>query len=69
MGDFLNMSEEDVKLKIITPSIMAKGWSFDDISMEKMVKFTDGKINLSLVVKQNMPIICFTIIRRPLLLL
>ena len=25
---------------------MAKGWSFDDISMEKMVKFTDGKINL-----------------------
>lgn len=40
------MSEEDIKLKFITPSIMAKGWSFDDISMERAVKFTDGKINL-----------------------
>ena len=73
MGDFLNMSEEDIKLKFITPSIMDKGWGYDNISMEKMVKFTDGKINLRgnlfLVVKQNMPIICFTIIRLPLLLL
>jgi len=46
MGDFLNMSEEDIKLKFITPSIMDKGWGYDNISMEKMVKFTDGKINL-----------------------
>jgi len=42
MGDFLNMSEEDIKLKFITPSIMDKGWGYDNISMEKMVKFTDG---------------------------
>lgn len=42
----LNMTEEDIKLKFITPSIQAKGWSFDDISMEKKVQFTDGKINL-----------------------
>ncbi|WP_034566553.1 MULTISPECIES: EcoAI/FtnUII family type I restriction enzme subunit R [Capnocytophaga] len=40
------MSEEDIKLKFITPSIMDKGWGYDNISMEKMVKFTDGKINL-----------------------
>ena len=46
MNDFLNMSEEDIKLKFITPSIMDKGWGYDNISMEKMVKFTDGKINL-----------------------
>ena len=25
---------------------MDKGWGYDNISMEKMVKFTDGKINL-----------------------
>ena len=46
MNDFLNMSEEDIKLKVITPSIMDKGWGYDSISMERMVKFTDGKINL-----------------------
>ena len=46
MNDFLNMSEEDIKLKFITPSIMDKGWGYDNISMERMVKFTDGKINL-----------------------
>ena len=46
MDDMLLMSEEDIKLKYITPSILAKGWSFDDISMEKKVKLTDGKINL-----------------------
>lgn len=40
------MSEEDIKLKFITPKILSKGWSFDDISMEKKVKLTDGKINL-----------------------
>ncbi len=46
MDSMLNMSEEDIKLKFITPQIMAKGWSFDDISMEASVKLTDGKINL-----------------------
>lgn len=46
MNHLLSMSEEDIKLKRITPAIQAKGWSFGDISMEKAVKFTDGKINL-----------------------
>ena len=46
MENLYDMSEEDIKLKIITPSIMDKGWGYDNISMEKMVKFTDGKINL-----------------------
>ncbi len=41
-----NLSEEDIKLRFITPAIIAKGWSFEDISMEAMVKLTDGKINL-----------------------
>lgn len=40
------LSEEDIKLKYITPQICAKGWSLDDISMEYKVQFTDGKINL-----------------------
>ncbi len=40
------LSEEDIKLKYITPKICAKGWSLDDISMEYKVQFTDGKINL-----------------------
>ena len=46
MDNMLEMSEEDIKLKFITPQILSKGWSFDDISMEKQVKLTDGKINL-----------------------
>lgn len=46
MDSMLNMSEEDIKLKFITPQILSKGWSFDDISMEKKVKLTEGKINL-----------------------
>ena len=55
MDNMLNMSEEDVKLKFITPQIMAKGWSFDDISMEAKVKLTDGKMNLqgNLVVRSK----------------
>ncbi len=55
MDDMLNMSEEDIKLKFITPQIMAKGWSFDDISMEAKVKLTDGKMNLqgNLVVRSK----------------
>ena len=42
----LSLSEEDIKLRYITPSICDKGWSFSDISMEAKVKLTDGKINL-----------------------
>lgn len=40
------MSEEDIKLRYITPAILSKDWAFDDISMELQVKLTDGKINL-----------------------
>ena len=46
MEDILSLSEEDIKLRYITPSICNKGWSFNDISMEAKVKLTDGKINL-----------------------
>lgn len=38
-----NMSEEDIKLQYITPSITSK-WSMDKITME--TRITDGKINL-----------------------
>ena len=40
------LSEEDIKLRYITPAIMQKGWSVDDITMETKVKITDGKMNL-----------------------
>ena len=40
------MSEEDIKLNFITPSIVAKGWK-DKITMETAVKWTDGRINIS----------------------
>ena len=33
-------------MQFITPSIMGKGWQFDDITMETKVKLTDGKIVL-----------------------
>lgn len=46
MENVQNLSEEDIKLRYITPAITSKGWSFDNISMEKMVQFTDGQINL-----------------------
>ncbi|MDO5759507.1 MAG: DEAD/DEAH box helicase family protein [Bacteroidota bacterium] len=39
-------SEEDIKLRYITPSLTNKGWSVDDITMETGVQFTDGKITL-----------------------
>ena len=42
--DKKEMSEEDIKLNFITPSIQ-KGWK-DQITMETKVKVTDGKINL-----------------------
>ncbi|MBP5546587.1 MAG: DEAD/DEAH box helicase family protein [Bacteroidales bacterium] len=40
------LSEEDIKLRYITPAIQDKGWSVTDITMETKVKFTDGKVNL-----------------------
>ena len=40
------LSEEDIKLRYITPAITDQGWSVKDISMEAKVKLTDGKINL-----------------------
>lgn len=46
MIDILQLSEEDIKLRYITPSIIGKGWSVDNITMETKVKLTDGKINL-----------------------
>ena len=44
--DIHSLSEEDIKLRFITPAILSKDWSFEDISMEMQVKLTDGKINL-----------------------
>lgn len=46
MDNILALSEEDIKLRYITPSILQKGWSVEDITMETKVKLTDGKINL-----------------------
>lgn len=40
------LSEEDIKLRYITPAITSKGWAEDSIFMEQKVKFTDGKISL-----------------------
>ena len=42
----LSLSEEDTKLRFITPAIIQRGWSVEDITMETRVKITDGKINL-----------------------
>ncbi len=46
MDNILALSEEDIKLRYITPSILDKGWSVKDITMETKVKLTDGRINL-----------------------
>lgn len=43
---YQNLSEEDIKYQFITPAIEKAGWGKDNISMEKQVVFTDGKINL-----------------------
>ncbi len=40
----LKLSEEDIKLRYITPAILSKGWTVNEIKME--AKLTDGKINL-----------------------
>ena len=61
MDDIHSLSEEDIKLRYITPAILAKGWSVQDITMETKVKLTDGKINLRgnlvalLLLKPRMP--------------
>ena len=46
MDNIRTLSEEDIKLRYITPSVLEKGWSVEDITMETKVKLTDGKINL-----------------------
>ena len=46
MDDIYSLSEEDIKLRYITPAIVSKEWSVEDITMETKVKLTDGKINL-----------------------
>lgn len=46
MDDVYSLSEEDIKLRYITPAILNKEWSVEDITMETQVKLTDGKINL-----------------------
>lgn len=46
MNNLLELSEEDIKLRYITPAITNKGWSVEDITMETKVKLTDGQINL-----------------------
>lgn len=38
------MTEEDIKLNYITPSILKRGWK-DKITMETKVQFTDDRIN------------------------
>lgn len=52
MLDKKQMTEEDIKLRFITPAITAK-WNLDHITME--TKITDGRINLSgnLIVRNN----------------
>lgn len=46
VDDVYSLSEEDIKLRYITPAILKKDWSVADITMETKVKLTDGKINL-----------------------
>ena len=48
------MTEEDVKLNLITPALLKRGWE-NKITMETRVKFTDGKINLrgNMVARSN----------------
>ena len=40
------LSEEDIKLRYITPAIQNKGWLVTDITMETKIKLTDGKVNI-----------------------
>lgn len=43
MIDKMHMTEEDIKLRFITPAVTAK-WNLDHITMETHI--TDGKISL-----------------------
>lgn len=51
--DKKSLSEEDIKLRYITPAITEKGWALDNIRMEykvhaeKDVQITDGKVNIT----------------------
>lgn len=49
------LSEEDIKLRYITPAIQNKGWSVQEITMETKIKLTDGKVNIkgNLVVRER----------------
>jgi type I site-specific restriction endonuclease len=38
MNDVYSLSEEDIKLRYITPAIIKQGWSVTDITMETKVK-------------------------------
>ena len=38
MDDIHSLYEEDIKLRYITPAILTKGWSVQDITMETKVK-------------------------------
>ena len=40
--DKKQLTEEEIKLRYITPALQKAGWSLDDISMEKY--FTDGRV-------------------------
>lgn len=51
MDDILKLSEEDIKLRYITPAILNKGWAVTDITMETKVKLTDGKINQHTIIR------------------
>lgn len=45
MDNILELSEEYIIFLYITPSVLEKGWSVEEIIMETKVKLTDGKIN------------------------
>lgn len=42
------LTEEDVKTRYITPALTSKGWTLDQLRMEKAIRkdsqFTDGKV-------------------------
>jgi len=44
MGELMQLTEEDVKLRFITPNILNKNWSFNQIRMEYF--FTNGQVNV-----------------------
>ena len=38
MDDIHSLSEEDIKLRYITPAILAKGWSVQDMRPDELLK-------------------------------